>query len=423
MPAEVAGPPAVIENPVIPPDVQLSDVELSKKSFNDAMAAEKGKPAEPEPPVEPTPVIDATPSKPAVEPIAEPSKEPAVVAEPPAAKGKVPEELISGKKPEPKVDEAIAEIDAMVLPKNAKPEQVASFAKLKDQAKKVILEKQARIVELQSKTTDAASRADIEAANERVKAAESRAKELESTLERIAFTESPKFKRFLDDETATLASAKSYLEGTEINPAIVDVAAHTSGAKRIQMLREAGADAEQIAAIAPYLAEYDRIQRYKGAALENWKAESAQMSEQANAQREAQMAQRRQVEDKVWSQVVAETANDIAAYKKFDANDDWNARADELDAEAKRVFNGEGVELKDVAAYIRKGVAFDAEHEIRMAVTEELNKLIQENSRLKAAKPTAGNGAVPAPKADANLSDEQAHKNAFNTALAQARGG
>jgi len=414
--AEVAEPPAQT--------IPQAEVELSKSTFRDAMAAEKAK--QPQAIAE-NPDVDATPTEPAVEPTPEKPVEPVVTQTPPAdepeSKSKVPEELLSGKKPEPKVDEALAAIDAMVLPKNAKPEQVASFGKLKEESKRIILEKQQRISELESKTSDAAPRAEIESANERVKAAETRARELESQLERVAFTESPKFKRFLEDEAATLASAKSYLEGTEINPAIVDVAARTTGANRIKMLREAGADAEQIAAISPYLAEFDRIQRYKGSALENWKVENAQMSEQATRQQEAVMAQRRQSEERVWSQVVSESSGDIAAYRKFDGNDAWNERADQLDAESKRIFNGEGVDLKDVAMYIRKGAAFDAEHEIRIALTEELNKANAKIAKLTAAKPAVGNGAVPSPKVDANVTDEQAHKNAFNRELASARGG
>jgi len=414
--AEVAEPPAQT--------TPQAEVELSKSTFRDAMAAEKAK--QPQAIAE-NPDIDATPTEPAVEPTPENPAEPAVTQTPPAAdepaKSKVPEELLSGKKSEPKVDEALAAIDAMVLPKNAKPEQVASFGKLKEESKRIILEKQQRISELESKTSDAAPRAEIESANERVKAAETRARELESQLERVAFTESPKFKRFLDDEAATLASAKSYLEGTEINPAIVDVAARTTGANRIRMLREAGADAEQIAAISPYLAEFDRIQRYKGSAIENWKAESAQMSEQATRQHEAVMAQRRQSEERVWSQVVSEISGDIAGYRKFDGNDAWNERAEQLDAESKRIFNGEGVDLKEVAQVIRQGVAYPVEREIRMALTEELNKANAKIAKLTAAKPAVGNGAAASPKVDPNMTDEQAHKNAFNRELATARGG
>src|SRR5207249_3932261 len=107
---------------------------------------------------------------------------------------------------------------------------IKSFGKLKEYSEKIILEKLARINELETKTSDGAARAEIEAAQERVKMAETRAKELESTIERVAFMESPRFKQFVSDESATLTIAKSYFEGTEINPEIVEYAARTTGA-------------------------------------------------------------------------------------------------------------------------------------------------------------------------------------------------
>ncbi len=415
---EVAGLP----NPVIP-----SDMQFSKDNFNAAMEAEKGKPAETETPAT-TP--DFPPTK---EPEAAPESKPEATPEPattadkvgippetPAARATLPEELLTGKKPEPKVDEAISEIDAMVLPKNAKPEQVANFNKLKETAKREIESKLARINELESKTSEGASRHEIEAAQERVKAAEAKAAEFEQTIERLAFTESPKFKQFLNDETATLTNAKSYFEGSEIDPNIIEYAARLSGSQRIKVLTDAGADPNLIAAVSPYLAQFDTIQRYKAGALENWKVEAAQQGEAYKAQQDAQIEQRRKAEDEVWNQVIAETSN-LDPYRKFDKNDPWNARADELDRKGKAVYNGDGTDLKEVGIVIRKGMAYDAEHEIRVAITEELNKALAENAKLKSAKPGASNGQVAAVSNNANLSPMEQSKARFNQEMGAAR--
>lgn len=417
----VAEPPTTTEaallNPVIP-----DGIDLSKQIFREAMDAEKSKPTEPEIPVEPP-----TPVPPITEPVVPKKDDTPVVETTTSDKSKIPAELISGKKsepPPPGVDDAITELDAMVLPKNAKPEQVASFSKLKEQAKKVIEEKVGRIRELETKTSDGSTRAEIEAAQERVKTAETRAKELESTIERIAFTESPRFKQFLTDESATLTSAKAYFEGTDINPEIVEYAARVGGAQRVKILKEAGLDAELIASVQPYLADFDKIQRYKAGALENWKAESAQMSEARKAQQEAAITQRRAEEDKVWDGVASRLKTEIAAFRKFDANDDWNKRSDELVTEWKRVYNGENVDLETVADYLGKGIAFDAEHEIRMAVTEELNKAIAENSKLKAAKPGGSNGQIATAHTNGeNLSPIEQSKRTFNAELAKVQAG
>ncbi len=419
MPEDVAvAEPPITETPVLPNPVIPEGLDLSKKLFNEAMAAEKSETPEAQETVEET-----KETKEVVKPAEPDSKQETKVETSPASKAKLPEELITGKKPETKVDDAIAEIDAMVLPKNAKPEQVASFAKLKEQSKKVIQEKLTRINELESKTSEGATRAEIEAAQERVKTAEAKAKEYESTIERIAFTESPRFKQFIADETATLASAKSYFEGTEINPEIVEYAARVGGAQRIKILREAGLDAELIAAVQPYLAQFDNIQRYKSGALENWKNDSAQWAEQQKIQQQTELARRKDSEDKVWTQAVSELA-DLVPYRKFEQNDPWNSRADELLQRAKTVYNGEGVDLKEVAVKLIKGEAYDALDEVRIALTEELNEKIKENERLKAAKPGAGNGQISTPSiTDANLSTEERAKRAFNAEMQKVRGG
>jgi DUF2075 family protein len=311
----------------------------------------------------------------------------------------------------------------MVLPKNAKPEQVASFAKLKEQAKKVIEEKVGRIRELETKTGEGASRHEIEAAQERIKAAETARAELEQTIERIAFTESPRFKQFINDETATLTNAKSYFEGTEINPEIIEYAARATGAQRIKILTEAGADASLIGAVSPYLAQYDNIQRYKTGALENWKSEQSKWVEQNNAQQQAAQEQRKKAEDDVWNQVVHELS-DLVPFRKFDKNDSWNSRADELLQKAKRVYNGDGVDLKEVGTIIAKGMAYDAVDEVRIALTDELNKVLGENAKLKSSRPGASNGqaSVSTNGSDEHLTPAEAAKRRFNSEMSRARG-
>ncbi len=410
-----------LPNPVIMPDVQFS-----KDTFNAAMEAEKTKPAETETP-EPTetPVFEPKPeTKP--EPEAEKGttddKKVETPTETPAARANLPEELLTGKKTEPKVDDALSEIDAMVLPKNAKPEQVASFSKLKAEAKRIIEERTARISELETHSSNGASKAEIESAQERVKLAESKAAELEQTIERIAFTESPRFKQYINDEAATLANAKTYLEGTEIDPQVIEFAARVNGAKRIRVLQEAGADPNIIAAVSPYLAQFDNIQRYKTGALENWKAEQGQFLEQQKVVQQQQMEQRKKSEDDVWSTTVHEL-KDLVPLLKFDKNDSWNTRADEILQRAKMVYNGEGVDLKTVAEKLVKGEAYDAMDELRITLTEELNKALAENAKLKSARPGASNGqSSTGISNDATLSPTEASKARFNRELAAARG-
>ncbi len=431
MPAQPIGelPTETLPTVELPNPVILPDMDFSKNNFNAQMEAAKTAPTETETPTE-TPTVEATP-KPEAQPTPEPAPEkgttddkveiPTEVS--PASRANLPEELLTGKKPEPQIDDAIQKIRDAKLPDNAKADAIKNFGELKKYAESIVQEKLARINELESKTSEGASRHEIEAASERVKAAEAKAKELESTIERIAFTESPKFKRFLNDESATLTSAKAYFEGTEINPEIVEYAARVGGAQRVKILREAGLDAELIASVQPYLAEFDKIQRYKQGALENWKVEAAQQSEAYKAQQTAQADQRRKAEDEVWSQVQTDLSN-LVPYRKFEKNESWNTRADELLSKAKTVYNGDGVDLKEVGTIIGKGMAYDALDEVRIALTDELNKVRGENTKLKSAKPGASNGQVTvANGSDANLTEEQRRKRDFNVAMGAARGG
>jgi hypothetical protein len=411
-PTVIDQPVTIKTEPAMP--APLEDAEFSKSNFNKAMEDAKG---EPEKPVEvPDPVKQdkvATPEeKKPTEPEATPKKG-------------IPEELLTGKKEEPPVDEAIAQIDAMVLPKNAKPEQVASFGKLKEEAKKQIESKLARITELEQKTSDTASKAEIEAAKERVKVAEERAAAAEQTVERIAFTETPKFKQFLAEETSSLDGAKAYLAGTEINPDIIDVAARLTGSKRLEVLRNAGIEGETSGAVLPYLAQYDAIQRNKTAALDNWKAESNQWQQGQKAKEEAQQAQQKAEEDRVWSSVISEAENEFLPFRKVKDNPEWNTQSEELKNGAKQIFNGEGVDLKTVATTIAKGKAYDVLNDVLQNVIGRVNELTAENTRLKAARPDAGSSQTSGTqvKPDENMTDEDRRKQSFNQAMQTARGG
>ncbi len=402
----------VLPNPVIPPDM-----DFSKSAFNDALAAAKGE--EPEKPESPEPVKDEPPIKVEKESTDKSTDKPTESSE---TKSLIPEELISGEKEQAKIDDALAEIDAMSLPKSAKQPKVESFNALKEKSKQLLEAKIARIAELESKQSDATSKAEIEAAQERVKQAEEKAREYESTIERLAFYESPKFKQFGADEEAQLASAKTYFAGTDINPEIIEVAARSAGPNRIRILKEAGLDSDTISAVAPYLASFDTIQRNKAAALEGWKTDSAKYAEQQKAQAEAETAQRKSQEENVWNTELTKARNTVAPLRKFEKNDAWNTRADQLASRAQQIFSGEGTTLNEMADVIAKGVAYDALEEVRLDLTNQLKLLRQENSKLKAAKPDGGtsSGDNGAKLTDTMTPDERA-KASFNAELQKAR--
>lgn len=366
-----------VVNPVLKP----SDLEVSKGIFN----AEKEKVAEAE--------QQAVEERQAETPTEVTPTEEKPATEPPAAEkkaSKIPEELLTGQKAEEKVDDAIAEIRSMVLPKNAKPEQVANFNKLKEKAEKEINAKLQRITELESKTSGTANKEELQAAQKRIEAAELRAKELEQTVERVSFMESPKFQRFVQDETASLDGAKTYLEGTDVNPNVIDLAARSTGKVRLQILRDAGLEADQVSAVTPYLAQYDQVQRNKTSALENWKSETQTYQQEQTQKQAAEAAQRASEENRVWELTINKAKSELLPLRKLDKNDDWNAQAEKILAQAKLKFNGDGTSLEDVALAMLKGEAFDVQQEITNNLIEEVNNLRAENAKLKSAKQVGG---------------------------------
>lgn len=398
------------------PSAAKTHSEESKSFFNEAMKAEGAVPQSKDPVAHP-PVTD-----------------PAIVSDPadasaiPSITSKVPGDLLdpavasTETGPDASAADALAEIEAMTLPKNAKPEQVASFGKLKEAAKKSVAAAHARVAELEKKTSGkSATPAEIESAQARAKAAEDKAAQIEEEFARAAYESSPRFKaQFVEAEKAALDGAKTYLEGTEITPDTIDLAARASGQKRLQILRDAGADPEMIAAIVPQLSQFDSVQRGKAKALENWRTEAARNQEADSARDQAAKAKRAEQENRVWDDTLSK-ANLLPFRKSKEADaQEWNARADNDMAKAKQIFNGENVGLDEMAATIQKGVAYDAQQEVLDDLVERVKLLTTENAKLKSARP-GGSSTVNGTSATTATGSDASPSSIFNAELQKAR--
>lgn len=408
MATEVAEPPAAVEP---------SHVEVSKSIFNKAKeeVAGNAQPAS-------TDVAEIVqPAKPAA---AAPIQAEPVPAEP--AKPAIPDDVIAPPSSEPKkVDETIAAIDAMQLPKGAKPEAVASFSTLREKAKEKIAFQETKIRELEEKIGQTTNKADLEALQAKLTASEEKATKIEEDFSRVAFEQSPGFRsRFVDREKAAILGAKSYLEGTEVKPEIIDVAAHVTGKKRLEILRDAGIEGDMLSAIVPYLASYDSIQQDKQVALDNWKGEAARLVEENNSKTQAQRARKLAEENGIWESVFHKT--DLLPLRRSKENAEWDARAEELAGKAKQIFNGEGVPVAVFAETIQKGVAYDAVNKVLERVLDDNKNLKAENAKLKSARPggviTTGDAAPTAPD-QSKVDPTERAKATFNQELAAVRGG
>lgn len=333
-------------------------------------------------------------------------------------KGVVPDDVIDPSKDTPPApSEAIAAIEAMVLPKNAKPEQVANFNKLKGTATETISKQEKVIADLQKKIEGSTDKTELEGLKGKLTAAEEKARDIEERFSRVAFQESPRFKaQFVDQEKAALDGAKSCLEGTDIKPELVELAANSPIAKRGQILRDAGIDPDLVGQILPHLAQYDTVQRGKKAALEDWKAHSADWRAEDEKRAEAIKARRTEQTNKVWDKVVSGV--DLLPLRQSKDNQDWNARREGILAESKDIFNGKGATDEQYAERILKGGAYDAQQEVIDHLIEENKTLRTENQGLKSAAPggtiTANRGGDSGLSDTSKMSRDEVAKSTFN---------
>lgn len=370
--------------------------------------------------------LDQPPAPPVVEPPPPSAKK---ADEPPAppAKSKIPDDVIDpDKKPDPKVHDAVAEIQAMVLPKNAKPEQIASFSTLKTKAAEHLQKALDDAAELKKQLESAATpAAEMEGLRKQLAEATERATGIEERWSKEAYASSPQFReKFSGRKQTAIDLAKSYLDGTEIKADIIDLAAHATGRKRVEILKDAGVDDATIQLVAPHLANYDTVQREEATALENWKVTSKHEREAAQQQNEKAKAERTEQENKVWDTIVPKL--DLLPFRKSKDNPEWNDRADQLMAEAKRLYNGEGTDLPTFAQTIAQGVAYTAQQEVIDHLRESVTNLTAENTKLKSAAPGGSissgtqDGAAPD---TTKMSREEVSKQIFNSELTKAKGG
>ncbi len=210
-------------------------------------------------------------------------KAPEVVKEAaPTEEPEFPAEMMGGEKP--KVEPVKDELDDIQPSAKMGQESRQNFDKLKSIAR-TAKEEAARVkAEFEAHKAKPAVMADSEA----LKQAHDRIKEMEATLERSNFTMSPKYKAIVTEKNQAIEDAKQYLEGTEIDKSVIDLAARLTGPKRVAALRDAGLDAETIASISPFLAHADRKERESATALEQstslrqeWEAEQRRRGAQA----------------------------------------------------------------------------------------------------------------------------------------------
>lgn len=354
------------EAPPVAPTEQAENDAL-KANFNSAVAKETG--------IDPATTTDDTPD-PALKPTLVPVKETKVDTK--TEESIVPEQFTG--KPAEKKEEPTDEI-----PVNAGTKQLRDVLARRDAKLK---EFQVQVEDLRKKL-ETAPVSQSKEHEDMVRVANERAAKLEAELERAAYNRSPKFQRFESEHTAELTSAKSYLEGTDVSPTILEVAANQTGQARLKTLRDAGLDAETIAAVGPHLARADAIRRERDASLDNWKQSMTAEQEQSKAQQAHQEQQRQAQEQAVLKQVADEMTKNNPAFTKVDGHEKWNAMVDQNFKDAEDFAMGRKP-LKELFELGYHGIGAKTMKLMNDELTKKCNSLTEQVSRLTAAQPGTG---------------------------------
>lgn len=300
----------------------------------------------------------------------------------------------------PEVEEELKTLIASEPPPNASASSKANHAAMR----KGLERANATILELRGKVEEAKTPVVSAELEERLKTAEQTVKDREQELERVAFERSPRFQKFVKEGEAELTSAKSYLEGTEINPNVIDLAARTVGARRVALLNESGMEPGTISLVAAHLARADAINREREGMQEQWKETSAQWTAEQTKAEEAKAAQVKANEDKVLQSVGKKVAETLAPFQRVDGNDEWNTGVDDRQKEAQEYFDGKR-SLPETAQLIYDGIAGRVYKQSFEDLRVKYNDLVADNERTKAALPGAAgtsqdNSTAPDPKAN-----------------------
>lgn len=370
---------ATIEAPSAPEPSYRSILESSFDAVKAAM------PAEPDAPPAPAP---ETPAAPRVIPAVESQEIKA-----PAADSEFPSELLGGEKapvetPKDELD------DIQPSPKFGEAAR-ANFDKLKAIART-------------AKEEAARARAEIEALRatpvksteepEELKSARTKLAEMEETLMRESVRSTPKFRQLVADEAQNIADAKAYIEGVEsdgvkVDTEIIDLAASLPPQRRVKALREAGLDAENIAAVMVNLSAVDNLRRQQAAAIENSKTIQTQWQAQQRAREEADEAARVAEEKHAFTEAMAEVEAAHEFLKVFPGHDKYNAQIEAIKTRAEEMFLTPKT-AKEQSVIVAKGVAFDLLHRLYQSSREEAKAAKAQVAKLTAVQPAGGNGAT-----------------------------
>lgn len=315
------------------------------------------------------------------------------VKEPPVGEAKsddLPQHIVDGTTPA-KVEPTDKELEGILPPPKMSQTAAAHWANLKGIAEKRGTELARLTAELEAAKLVKPAAADT-GDSEAVKNALARVAEMEAEVAISSVERSKPYKEVMAERESALALAKSYLEGTEVDPSVIDRAASLTGSKRLAVLRDADLDSTAVGAIAAHLAEFDKQSLKRDSILANHKTIVAESEAQHQAAAQAKELQLQQQEEKIFLTVLDKVKGNFPAFQKYEGNDAWNKQVDERLQLAKEYFNGTK-SLEETAEITIAGVACAIEKRRADILAGKYKAVLEENAKLKAAQPGGGEAA------------------------------
>jgi regulator of replication initiation timing len=301
----------------------------------------------------------------------------------------------------PTVDEIISEKPEAVvqtpaeaeLPKGASPKSHEAFALVKTQREALRAEVGKLTAEVETlrkaPKEDGALKGEVETLRKRLADAE-------AIVERSAFEHSPKFKEFAAREQQQMKLAETYLEGSDTKPEVLQAAAVARGQQRLKILRDAGMDAEMIAAVVPHLSAIDTLQAQKSEALAKQGELSAQWDAEQKQAAQQREAYERHEDERAFDDRMEWAEKTMAPFQKVEGNEKWNAQVDRLKADAREFALG-SMPREKLFELGMAGLAYKVEAARSARLADLLKAEREKNAALSTAQPDAGitNGARP----------------------------
>ncbi len=263
------------------------------------------------------------------------------------------------------------------------------FGKVKAAAAKYHTEAETLRKELDAlKTAAPAAMTDKE--RQEFEAARTRAQELEKELETVSVERSGKFRSWQASEQSNLTAAKSYLDGSDVAPHVVEAAASVTGAARLKALRESGMDAETISAVMPHLAAVDAARQTMNQMRENATAERTAIEAEEKARGEQGETARKQEYEQAFKKVTTDIFEKYDVFRNNTGDAKWDARANQFRADAAKVFSGDAGSVEAMARVAAVGVIGEAQNEYIGSLKKMLSDAQATIKQLKGSEPGAG---------------------------------